>query len=139
MKTLMLILILIFILKQIKDQNLCKCIYVIIGLLIINGIFDVYDGYCNFPELSDDSGYELKPGASIPTRIDDTTDLSTIVQCSDGYTADENDIQFVAADGSDMSSCVGEELNPVSFSLTGCSIDSVDGTVIGDGSSAGYR
>ena len=45
MNTLFLLLILFFASRQVKDKNACRCIYLLMGLLAFNYL---YDGYCNF-------------------------------------------------------------------------------------------
>ena len=55
MNTLFLLLILFFASRQVKDKTACRCIYLLMGLLVFNYL---YDGYCNFEDPG--QGYVLR-------------------------------------------------------------------------------
>jgi hypothetical protein len=55
MNTLFLLLILFFVSRQIKDKTAIRCIYLLMGLLAFNYL---YDGYCNFEDPG--AGYQIK-------------------------------------------------------------------------------
>ena len=78
MNSLILILILFFLAKQVKDQTLCKCIYIGIALISLNYVSEMYDGYCSYS--IPDVGYteknppaECKPNDSFTRDFSDTS------------------------------------------------------------------